>query len=216
MNIIFAVATHSKYMNQTLPILFGSMKKNNIKNSQIRVFVNEAESDDTVEKDGIIYYNSKESTCFEWIIPKLILKNNLQSDWWFLLHDTVILGDTFLTKVSTHNNQDKKIIMISTMSNNMGMIKNEVFYEYINYFEDCIKELSNIPNVLDKKLWVVQRENDYLKIDGLRMYFYNNPKYENLEPTKYCGSTRHVEYFPNVDLYKMKKNNGTKGLEVTL
>jgi hypothetical protein len=204
-------------MDHTLPILFASMKKNNIPNNQIFVFVNEAENDDIITKDGVTYYNSSDRTYFEWIIPKLILQNNLQSDWWFLLHDTVILGDTFFEKVSAHENNNAKLIMMSSvMSNNMGMVKQEVFDIHRGYFEYELNDLNKNVDALSRKLWVIRHENDYLKIDPSRMVFYNDDRYENMTMQQYIGSNRYVEYFPNIDLYKMKKNNGTKPLEVTI
>lgn len=227
MNITFAVATNSKYLRQTLPILFSSMERNGIQGNQIKVFVNEAEIDDVIiEKTGVTYYMCTETTYFEWIIPKLILKYNLKSDWWFLLHDTVILGDTFLEKVINCNNKNfVNIIMNSSMSNNMGLIKQEVFDKHRYYFENtlslikrCSHSATDQDDIFQRKLWIVHNENQYLKIEDYR-YFYDNPNYHVLHPQvvkEYCGSLRRVEYFPSIDLYKMKQNDGTADLRWTL
>jgi hypothetical protein len=212
----FAIATNIKYMNQTLPLLFESMEKNKIQKNNIVVFVNESDTDDIKEIDGVTYHHNSGMTYFEWIIPKLIIERKLQTDWWFFLHDTVILGDTFLEKILAHDNKEHEVLRISLQNpNNMAMIKNSVFLkqEYVNYIIESLDKLSNINDVLQRKKWIVTHEDEYLtKASSLqRTAFYNLIVQDYLEEKEYCGVKRYVEYFENIDLYKMKKNNGREG-----
>jgi len=215
MNIKFAISTNTSYMNQTLPVLFDSVKQNKIKNDQVIVFVNESTYDGIDVVDEVTYHHSKDTTYFEWLIPKLIIERELKSDWWFLLHDTVVLGETFYQKVMNHDNKDKNIITVTSI-NNIGMLKQEVFTTHKKYFTENIKTLSDLESSLERKKWIVDHENEYFRLEDY-IYFYGDSSIYNNYSDVVCYDTmRDVEYFRNVDLYKFKRNNGRTSMSVNL
>jgi hypothetical protein len=207
MIIKFAIATVSHYMEKTLPILIDSLLKNGIDRDNIHVFVNDSDCNKDEILDDIHYHYNKGLSYFEWICPKLILERNLKSDWWFLLHDTVKFGPGMKEKLYTtlENNHSINIIKLTPHhSNSIGMLRQSIFDNHLEFFSDKLNQLDTFTDMIERKIWCIQNENQYLHIETFSYFQPDEVKHQPSQ-TQY-GVNRLVEYFYGIDMYKFKKN----------
>jgi hypothetical protein len=202
MNMKFLVATAEPYAPTTIPPLMEGFDANNMTNGDAYVVMN---------PDG-------KPTLFEWVLIKAILDNCFDAEWYFLLHDTVKLGASFYERVQRHmeTNMHRIVRLTPGHSNNMGVIHSDVFRDHRAWFEDMLAELESIPEPLERKKWIILRENAYLNLEEFG-YFQSHGEQNMGSQEIYPGTCRLVEYFNGIDLYKIKKNfTGTANLSDTL
>ena len=162
-DIFFAIPTVSHYYKETIPKLLQNLKQLGVSDYNIIIFVNESESSQrfTIE-NGVRHYHSNELSYFEWIIPKIIIEENLFHDWWFLLHDTVSFNETMPNQLKEKIlKTTKRIIKLTPIhSNNTGIIHGDIFREYSQELILVISELSKITNINQRKSEIIKREKE--------------------------------------------------------
>lgn len=215
MTVKFAIPTVSHYLDKTLPVVISSLLQNGILKDDIHVFVNDSteNKDDIVE--GIHYHYNIGMSYFEWICPKLIIEKNLESEWWFLCHDTIKFGENF-SKLFTEfmkNNTSKSVKLSPTLSNSIGLVHSDIFHNHSQFFTAKFNEIDAITDILERKRWCIQNENQYLQLEPYAHFQNDEPHMiwskslgyaENEQP---YGVIRNEEYYHGIDLIKYKKNS---------
>lgn len=208
-SVTFCIPTVSHYIDKTVPVLVKNLFEVGIDPENIIVFVNESNSEERMTiKDGVRYYHSNEASYFEWITPKIIIEENLYSEWWFFLHDTVqfesympeVVGD----KIAKTPNRIIRLTRVH--SNNTGLIKGELLIEYKQRFLDFISTLSEIPDVKTRKAEVVLNENGYFSYEPHDYFQEDYPRTMEEVDFYNVNAPRIIERFKSVGLIKYKAN----------
>jgi hypothetical protein len=131
-------------------------------------------------------------------------------EYYFYMHDTCKIGDNFYNKLKKI---DLTSINVTTIKINKLYSMNIGIYsqKIINQFKDFLKTKKNINPELVMQFKSINFNEDYIFKNDCNNYVLDNyDGYNCTEPTDYYGTgiMRIVEYYPNIDLYKIKANWG--------
>lgn len=162
-----------------------------------------------IKKEGNLtyIYCNHNSIDYTGLIALYDLYSKDVDEHYFYTHDTCRVGPEFYTKLKSIDLTNVSSIRLNRgFSMNMGIYSQKV----INHFKDFLIRKTNRSeeNLLHFK---VNNNEDYLFIHdptNIVLENYNGHKYTG--PTDYykTGTPRIVEYYPNIDLYKIKANWG--------
>ena len=193
--------------------LLESLKENNI-NCDVIVVIGghyNLNNYEITKDENITYIHANHNSIdFTGLITLLELYNNT-NEYYLYLHDTCKIGKNFYNKIKSIDLTNVSSIKINkTFSMNIGIYSQKI----INEFSDFLLSKKNT------------NENECIKYKSINYnedYIFNNDKNNKLldnydgwnytGPTDYynTGTMRIVEYYPNLDLYKIKANYG-KGI----
>lgn len=161
------------------------------------------------------YHNSID---FTGLITLFELYRMNETDYYFYLHDTCKVGSNFFNKLNLlsldiHNENISSMRITKNASMNIGIYSQKL----INGYEYFFQEIKNTVEANAMKLkqhpftedYIFNSDNNNKVIDNYNIHDVCN-KCNISEPVNYynTGVLRIVEYYPNVDLYKMKANWG--------
>jgi hypothetical protein len=213
MNIKFAVTSYNKFWETTIPILIPSMIESGIKPEDIYVFVGGFNRHIKLPNDyGVnIFGVAHNSIDYTGLIS--LIEFNLVNDYWFYLHDTCYVGLDFYNKIKNYNYP----AVFSSVSVTDGPSMNMGLYSW-SLLEKRKKDILNKKNrdysvakTLDWKKRGVFWEDEIIGRGGPFYYCHdsrvdrgqNREEYNNIYKT---DTRRAVEYFIDLDLYKVKAN----------
>lgn len=163
---------------------------------------------------GVHLYEASHSS-FDNTALISIFDLGLESDYWFFLHDTVELGTNFYSIVMSKYDKCEKIPLTSEgASNNIGSFS----FEYLLSRKDEIMSFRNTdysPEAFTRLKYDIIIKEDYLvrpfeqRHTPPEVAYNNSPRFANYNnPIDYydTGVMRVIEYYPDVDLYKIKAN----------
>lgn len=212
--IKIAIATNINFYEKTLPILIKSLLDCNINKEDINVFNSGFDKSDLQIIDGIKhYYLSHNSYEYSPLIE--IVERGLESDYWFLIHDTCKVGNNFKELLfNIPDSRPEKIALKSKPAMSIGSYR----YDYLLSIKDKLLSIKNTDyskeSLMKWKLWGVPNEDFILWMTEPKPIIYNNKnewsitEYENWYGT---NTTRRTEYYPSLDIYKNKSNWGQTG-----
>jgi hypothetical protein len=135
-----------------------------------------------------------------------VLELGFESDYWFLLHDTITVGPNFAKAVSSVKYNDTTITMTS---DGLSMCIGAYPKSHLDKLRDKIISLKNTnyspEGLQNAKKLAIQTEDFFLYP---KTQFYNNKPRLTKGPIDVYGNgiMRIIEYFPDIDLYKIKAN----------
>jgi hypothetical protein len=204
------INSHSK-SNIALQHLLESLRENDINYCSIIVVIGGyySLSDYEITKDENITYirANHNSIDFTGLITLLELYNNT-NEYYLYLHDTCKIGKNFYNKLKSIDLTDVSSIKINKLfSMNIGIYSQNI----INDFKDFLLSKKNTDENKCMQYKCINYNEDYI--------FNNDPNNKILDnydgwnytgPIDYynTGTMRIVEYYPNLDLYKIKANYG--------
>jgi hypothetical protein len=212
--IKIAIATNINFYKQTLPIIIQSLLDCNINKEDINVFNAGFDKDDFQIIDGINhYYLSHNSYEYSPLIE--IVDRGLESEYWFLIHDTCKVGNNFKNLLfNIPENKPEKIALKSKPAMSIGSYR----YDYLLSIKDKLISIKNTDfsneSLMKWKLWGVPNEDYILWMTEPKPTIYNNKNewsitdYENWYGT---STNRRTEYYSSLDIYKNKSNWGQTG-----
>jgi hypothetical protein len=217
--IKIAIATNKNFSQLSLPVILKSLIDCQINLDDIIVF--HAGYDEREEKiiDGIknVFLNHNS---FEYSPLIDICENNLESEYWFLIHDTCKVGPRF--KELLYNipaDKPEKLALKSKPAMSIGLYK----YTYLKSVEQKIFTIKNIDysheSIMKWKLWGVKNEDFILWMTEPNPKFYNNiNEFSIVDNKNWYGTNtiRRTEYYPSLDIYKNKSNWGQTGNNMVL
>jgi hypothetical protein len=217
--IKIAIATNKNFSQFSLPVILKSLIDCQINLDDIIVF--HAGYDEREEKiiDGIknVFLNHNS---FEYSPLIDICENNLESEYWFLIHDTCKVGPRF--KELLYNipvDKPEKLALKSKPAMSMGLYK----YTYLKSVEQKIFTIKNTDysheSIMKWKLWGVPNEDFILWMTEPNPKFYNNiDEFSIVDNKNWYGTNtiRRTEYYPSLDIYKNKSNWGQTGNNMVL
>lgn len=197
-NTKFIISSYISSYKKTLPKLIESLIRNNISENNIISVVGGCDS--KFQKNNIIFtnHNSYDHT---GIIE--IIESNLNSQYWFILHDTCETGPDFFSKLSKYRITKPYIALTEMAWMNMGLFSNQ----YIQSNKDYILSLKNC-----SKVRAILSERVYSRLDDYA-WFGLQADYQRIRDCKNIyddEKKRDVLYFPFLDLYKFQSYDALK------
>ena len=209
--IKIAIATNKNFYTLTLPILLESLFECGISKDIIHVFNSgfESYSHEIIDE---INYHYLDHNSYEYSPLIEIVDKNLESEYWFLIHDTCKVGPKFKELLyNIPNNKPEKLALKKSPCMSIGYYR----YDYLISVKDKIMSIKNTDYSYESmnywKNWGVPNEDYILWKTTPEPLLYNNISdweivtYENWYNT---NTIRRTEYYPSLDLYKNKSNWG--------
>ena len=206
--IKIAVGTNKNFYEKTTPVIISSLLEAGVDKKSIVVFNAGYTSRRSIKRSGIRHieldHNSFENSAFIDIA-----ENEMESDYWFYLHDTCKVGPKFLELLLAAPNGVDKIALRKFPSMSIGLYS----YKYIIECRDILLKIVNrdySPEALMReKLWGIKNE-DYILWLNLpeKTLVYPNSQRQVVDSNNWFGTEtkRITEYHQQLDLYKSKSN----------
>jgi hypothetical protein len=218
--IKIAISTNINFHELSLPIVLESLISSGIEKKDIYVFNAGFPNYEKKIIDEITYFYLNHNS-FEYSPLIEIVEKELESEYWFLIHDTCKVGPKFkelLYNIPEHKPQ--KLAIRSQYSMSIGSYK----YSYLLSEKEKIISIKNTDmsheSLIKWKNWGVENEDFILHRTEPKAEIYNNIDSWSLvchENWYNSNTIRRTEYFPALDLYKNKSNWGqTDGSKMVL
>jgi hypothetical protein len=212
MNIKFAINSYIKFWETTIPILVSSMIKSGIDSNDIYVFVGGYDEYISIPNDyGIkIYGVPHNSIDFTGLVS--LIELNIENEYWFYLHDTCYVGSEFYNNIKNFKYPDefKSVSVTNGFSMNMGLYTWQLIKEKQNMIISKKNSDYSVESILKYKKMGIEWEDSII---GRGPLFYCNyglvdrpqdrEEFNNIYGT---DTKRAIEYFTELDLYKVKAN----------
>lgn len=211
MKIKIAIATNINFYQLSLPIVIESLINSGIEKSDIFVFNAGFEESKHEVIDGITHYYMNQNS-YEYSPLIEIVEKEIESDYWFLIHDTCKVGPKF--KELLYNIPEtlpNTLALKQKPAMSMGSYK----YDFLLSVKDRLLSIKNTDYSYDSmmrwKIWGVDNE-DYISwmTNPETVLYNNNNNWEIIAYENWFGTPtiRRTEYYHSLDLYKNKSNWG--------
>ncbi len=205
----FAISSHRDYTSFTEEKIINSLLNAGVETNDIYFFIGGYDRYEKLKSDYHRYTCPHNSIDFTALVS--VVELNIESDHWFLLHDTCYVGENFLNNINSYPYQDKNYVSLTNdLSMNMGSYR----WDFIKENKDKILEYKfNSEDIQSFKIRLIQEEDVFFRP---RVFCYNNRPRQTTGPTDFYNNNteRIVEYFPDIDLYKVKANWSIKSIYV--
>lgn len=209
--IKIAVASNKNFKEKSLPVILPSLLEAGIEKDSIHVFVG-GYSEYKYETHHGVHFYELDHNSYEYSPLIEICDKNLESEYWFLIHDTCKVGPEFKKKLfNIPKSLPDKIAMKPQPCMSIGLYK----YQYLVSVKDKLMSIKNKDyseaSMSKWKDWGVWNE-DYILFNTAPapLIYPTNVSVESkgLNNWYNTGTTRVVEYYPGLDVYKNKANWG--------
>lgn len=205
-----AVGSNRLFFSKTLPICLPSLINAGIQRNNIVVFLAGYKERKSYVRDGIEYieldHNSFENSAFIDIA-----ENELESEYWFFIHDTCKVGEKFKRLMLNVPKHAEKVALRKWPSMSIGLYT----YKYIKKYKEKLLKIKNKnydhDHMMREKLWGIPNEDYILWLEEPESTFvYGNYNMTVIDHENWFGedTKRLTEYHKNLDLYKNKSNWG--------
>ena len=207
------INSHSK-SNIALQHLLESLKENDINYCDVIVVIGghyNLNNYEIIEDENITYIHANHNSIdFTGLITLMELYGDINEHYVYL-HDTCKIGKKFYEKIhSIDLTNVSSIKIIKRYSMNIGIYSQNI----INNFKDFLLSKKNTDDNKCMEFKSINYCEDYIfDNDTNNKVLDNFNSYNCTGPTDYynTGTMRIVEYYPNLDLYKIKANWGAQG-----
>jgi hypothetical protein len=211
MRIKIAIATNINFYKHSLPIVIKSLIDSGIDKSDIFVFNSGFNEKKTELNDGIVHYYLDYNS-YEYGPLIEIVDSKLESDYWFLIHDTCKVGPKFKELLyNIPKNNPEKLALKTKPAMSMGSYR----YDYLLEVKDKLIPLKNsdysFESLMYWKKWGVPNEDYILWMTPPNPLVYNDTnEWMVIDNNNWynTGTIRRTEYYKSLDLYKNKSNWG--------
>lgn len=202
--IAFVISSHIGSYQITSKLLIDDFKRNNMNLEDIFFYVGGYNENSIEEIDGLKIRKVKHNSIDFTGAISIIEDNITEYTHFFLLHDTIKLGDNFYKLISKYNYDNAKLTS-DDVSMNMGLYS----YEYLQNKKKEILNFKNTdysPDSIQKFKKMNVNTEDFIFKD-VKDSLNKSPR-KNSQPIDYYekGVPRIIEYYEDIDFYKIKAN----------
>jgi len=209
--IKIAIASNINFYNKTLPILIPSLIDSGIEEKDINVFIGGFNKYKKYVISNIKYYELEHNS-IDYTPLIEICEKQIESEYWFLIHDTCKVGLNFKKLLyNIPSEKPEKLALKTSPSMSIGSYR----YDYLLSVREKIISIKNSDyseSSLDQwKKWGVNNEDYILWKTEPKPLIYNNINHFLVVDNNNwynTGGQRRTEYYPSLDLYKNKANWG--------
>lgn len=209
MNIKFCISSNLNYYKKTYDVVVLSLIDAGVNPKDIYFFVGGETQFCKLNKDINFFYVDHSS--FEFTALISLIELNLESDYWFLLHDTCYVGKNFFNIIKTFNYDTETLRLYSGASSNIGAYSQN----YLHLNKDKILSYKNKNYDLSSfqflKTKLIQEEDLFFKNSICKAYTTN---IRNEGPVDFYnnGVMRIIEHYDELDFHKTKANWNIKSI----
>lgn len=216
MLIKFAIASNINFEEKSIPVIIDSLIENGIDPELIHVFSGGYDQYRYTKK--LYHYHKLEHNSYEYSPLITIVERNLESEYWFLLHDTCKVGPKFKELVyNIPETKPEKIALHGLPSMSIGAYR----YDYLisEPVKDKLLRIKNTDysekSMMDWKYWGVKGEDYILHQTHPPAHYYAKQEFINYTKNTVVvdynnwydtPTIRRTEYYISLDLYKNKSN----------
>lgn len=200
----FVISSHINYIDVTESKIITSLLNSGIDIDDIYIFVGGYDVNYGYKKisENLNKFSAPHNSLdFTGLIS--VLEMNIESDYWFLLHDTLYVGPNFYKTIQDYNYDNVNYVALTfDTSMNMGSYKWSYLMEKK---EQILSYKNNNWDIQEYKKKLINEEDIFIKP---KTNSYCNVPRHTQGPTDYYknNTQRIIEYFPIIDLYKIKAN----------
>ncbi len=195
--------------NIALEHLLSSLRENDINSFPIIIVIGgyyHLDNYEIIEEDNITYIHANHNSIdYTGLITLLELYNDL-NEYYLYLHDTCRIGKDFYNKIKSIDLTDISSIKINKkFSMNIGIYSQAI----INQFKDFLLSCKNTDENKCMQFKMIPEDHIFNNdINNKVLDDYDDWNYTGPIDYYNTGTMRIVEYYPNLDLYKIKANWG--------
>ena len=213
-SIRFCISTCKKFAPHTISVIIPSLLAAGIAEEEILI-VNGGQTVRTSTNYKGVPMLLTQQNSFEYTPLIEIVEHSMDSEYWFLLHDTCIAGPLFKQLAyEPPVERPEKVAMKQTPSMSIGLYRHDYLMAHKERLM-AIKNMDSSPEALQQwKQWGVPNE-DYMlwKLQDVPCHVYH-PSLHGPDEWNYqghadpygTGMQRRIEYFPQLHLAKAKSN----------
>lgn len=208
MKIKFTISSRKAGYLQTYPVVIGNLLSNGIPPEDIYFVIGGySKTEHHLSEEGVnIIQVPQNSIDYTGLIA--VLEENIEADYWMLLHDTCYVGPNFYKTVMEYPYKSAPAVALSSdLSMNIGAyswgylqgIKEEILkYRNEDFSEEAIQYWKQ-KGVADEDMFL----HNYRSL-----YHFTGERRQSSGPVDIYGTgvPRMIEYFPGIDFYKVKAN----------
>lgn len=204
--IKFTISSHIEYIEKTEKYIYNSLINSGINNNDIYIFVGGYDKDSGYKRLDPFknkYSSPHNSLDFTGLISILELNLQNSADLWFLLHDTCFVGLRFYEYVKNFDYNNKPYVRLTCddVSMNMGSYSSN----YLNSISEDILKYKNNSDIQKYKTLLINNEDIFIPSKDFCYSTTPRATYPAIDFFK-NNTPRIIEYFSDVDLYKIKAN----------
>lgn len=202
----FCITSNINFYKTTYPKIIDSLIASGVPEKDIYFFIGGYNEYREVENSSDVKIFEVPHNSFDLTSLIAILELDIESDYWFLLHDTCFVGENFYTFVSNFEyNQETVSLAIDGPCMNMGAYS----WEFLQRNKNQINAKKNTDysewGLQKAKYSAVYSEDEFLHP---KIAFYNKSNRRSSGEIDYYGNgvPRYINYFNDIQLYKVQSN----------
>lgn len=228
--MIYVISSHSKYYQDTYPVIVQSLLDANINSENIIMVVGGCESGTVLENPlGIqlipVEYNSFDLTALIYISDII---DTIEMDHIFLMHDTCFVGPRFKTLSEQYSPDDIIKTLRSAISMNIGLYSKQIIIhskemlDNLKYYPKTEQELQQVKEIFVTNEDLIFRlcpeqcyVNHYVtegkgnsNLNDLKALYNREPYLSYFQKLQESKIQREVGYGAELDFYKLQANTG--------
>jgi hypothetical protein len=216
MNIKFCIPTCKANAQITLDVLIPSLLDCGIESDQIIVIEGGNNYREHFNNKYSVEYYKTNHNSFDYTALIDIVEYNIESDYYFNIHDTCKVGSKFLSLVQNSDFNFNKIALYHNNMNGASMSMGLINYNYLMQHKQLILSFKNTDYTHQglkraKRNAVDVEDSLFWKLDDVLCgaYARGNDRIDLGVQTPYGTNTpRITEYYEPIDLFKYKANWG--------
>jgi hypothetical protein len=208
MQIKFVISSRKIGFESTYPIVIGSLLDNGVPPEDIYFIVGGYNKVNRYIGDDGVNFIEVDQNSIDYTGLIAVADLDLQADYWVLLHDTCYVGEDFYNTIKKYNyNNIPAVALSSDLSMNIGAYS----YQYLQQIKEELLTYRNTDfsqeSIQAWKQRGIDDEDKFLSLYRGQYHYCNIPRVSSGPVDIYgTGVPRMIEYFPTIDLYKVKAN----------
>ena len=204
-----AISSNVGFYEKTYPVLVEGLIASGVPAHDIHFFVGGAEPGSRSEGGVNLHFVDHNSIDFTALIS--VLELGLSSDYWFLMHDTCYVGESFHERLMAYPHAHDAVRLRPRFSMNIGRYSRGHLESIKDRLIGEFKNLDLSPEAVQEyKKRGVSNEDIFLSLPDTGVYGPMGLTVHESIDFYGTGVPRMVEYHEQLDLYKVKANWDTK------
>lgn len=216
-DIKICISTCRNYAPSTIPNIISSLKDAGIYMQNILVVEGDNQTRKVENKDYMHCYVEHNSFDLTSLIE--VVESHYSSKWWLLLHDTCVVGKSFRTCLARANENVDRVALLQHPSMSIGLYK----YEFLLQHAEKINSYKTFTTTPEERLLAKHKAFESedvllwkLPCGSIDSFGHNRvSQLVNADLWKMQRTENRIqEYFPQLDIYKLKANYGQGGTPI--
>lgn len=213
MKIKIGISSNINFYEKTIEKAINSYIAAGIDNRDIHVAVGGSQEEKTQLIENVTFdfvkYNS-----FDWTFSINLLEKQYKSDYWFITHDTAFAGPKFKNIIYNRIQRNEPYVALnSSFTKSTGLLRKDYYFneDNVNFLKFFKQKSLEILDPAEIKKFIMASDIENKLFGKKEFYFCDNSSILMEYGENYYqenGSKRLLEYFPELDYFKLSSNFG--------